>query len=170
MTQPFEINALEARQLIGNKKLSPVELVKSCIEQIEKLNPSINAVVAINHDDVIRDAQKAEDDVMSGNELGILHGLPVGIKDLNLVKNLRSTSGSKLYENRVPKDDDSVVKSIRDEGAIIFCKTNTPEFGAGANTKNKVYGTTCNPFDLTKTPAGLLSFNSLFISNKISFG
>ena len=177
MTQPFEINALEARQLIGNKKLSPVELVKSCIEQIEKLNPSINAVVAINHDVVIRDAQKAEDDVMSGNELGILHGLPVGIKDLNLVKNLRSTSGSKLYENRVPKDDDSVVKSIRDEGAIIFCKTNTPEFGAGANTKNKVYGTTCNPFDLTKTPAGssggssaALATNMMPLANGSDYG
>jgi len=177
LTQPFEINALEARQLIGNKKLSPVELVKSCIEQIEKLNPSINAVVAINHDDVIRDAQKAEDDVMSGNELGILHGLPVGIKDLNLVKNLRSTSGSKLYENRVPKDDDSVVKSIRDEGAIIFCKTNTPEFGAGANTKNKVYGTTCNPFDLTKTPAGssggssaALATNMMPLANGSDYG
>ena len=177
MTQPFEINALEARQLIGNKKLSPVELVKSCIEQIEKLNPSINAVVAINHDDVIKDAQKAEDDVMSGNELGILHGLPVGIKDLNLVKNLRSTSGSKLYENRVPKDDDSVVKSIRDEGAIIFCKTNTPEFGAGANTKNKVYGTTCNPFDLTKTPAGssggssaALATNMMPLANGSDYG
>ena len=152
MTKPCDLSAIEARKLIGNKLLSPVELTKSCLEQIEKYNSSINAVVAINHDEVLKDAQQAEDDVMSGNELGILHGLPVGIKDLNLVKNLRSTSGSKLYENRIPKEDDSVVQSIRNEGAIIFCKTNTPEFGAGANTKNKVYGTTCNPFDLTKTP------------------
>ena len=154
MTQPFELSATEARQLIGNKKLSPVELTKSCIEQIEKMNPSINAVVAIDHDEVLKSAQKSQEDVMSGNELGMLHGIPVGIKDLNLVKGLRSTSGSKLYENRIPDKDDSVVESIRDQGAIIFCKTNTPEFGAGANTKNLVYGATCNPFDIEKTPAG----------------
>ena len=101
MTKPSDLSAIEARKLIGNKQLSPVELTKSCLEQIEKYNSSINAVVAINHDEVLKDAQQAEDDVMSGNELGILHGLPVGIKDLNLVKNLRSTSGSKLYENRI---------------------------------------------------------------------
>jgi len=91
MTNPCDLSAIEARKLIGNKLLSPVELTKSCLEQIEKYNSSINAVVAINHDEVLKDAQQAEDDVMSGNELGILHGLPVGIKDLNLVKNLRST-------------------------------------------------------------------------------
>ena len=95
-----DLSAIEARKLIGNKLLSPVELTKSCLEQIEKYNSSINAVVAINHDEVLKDAQQAEDDVMSGNELGILHGLPVGIKDLNLVKNLRSTSGSKIIEKQ----------------------------------------------------------------------
>ena len=177
MTKACDLTAIEARELIGNKKLSPVELTKSCLEQIEKLNSSINAVVAINHDEVLKDAQQAEDDVMSGNELGILHGLPIGIKDLNLVKNLRSTSGSKLYENRIPKEDDSVVQSIRNEGAIVFCKTNTPEFGAGANTKNKVYGTTCNPFDLTKTPAGssggssaALATNMMPLANGSDYG
>ena len=100
MTRPFELSATEARKLIGNKKLSPIELAKSCIEQIDKVNPSINAVVAIDHDAVMKSAEKSEYDVMSGNELGMLHGIPVGIKDLNLVKGLRSTSGSKLYENR----------------------------------------------------------------------
>ena len=87
MSRPCDLDAIEARRLIGNKKLSPLELTKSCIEQIEKLNPSINAVVAINNADVLKQAKKAEDDVMSGSELGLLHGLPVGIKDLNIVKN-----------------------------------------------------------------------------------
>ena len=154
MTRPCDLDAVEARKLIGNKQLSPVELTKSCIEQIDKLNADVNAVVAIDNTDVLKQAKKAEDDVMSGSELGLLHGLPVGIKDLNIVKNLRSTSGSKIYENRIPESDDTVVEDIRNEGAIIFCKTNTPEFGAGGNTKNKVYGATSNPFDLNKTPAG----------------
>ena len=84
MTRPCDLNATEARKLIGNKQLSPVELTKSCLEQVEKLNPSINAVVAIDNNDVLIQAKKAEEDVMSGTELGLLHGLPVGIKDLNM--------------------------------------------------------------------------------------
>ena len=82
MTRPNDLSATEARKLIGNKQLSPLELTKSCIDQIERYNPSINAVVAINHEDVLKEAKKAEDDVMAGKELGLLHGLPVGIKDL----------------------------------------------------------------------------------------
>ena len=87
MTRPCDLDAVEARKLIGNKQLSPVELTKSCIEQIDKLNADVNAVVAIDNADVLKQAKKAEDDVMSGSELGLLHGLPVGIKDLNVVKN-----------------------------------------------------------------------------------
>ena len=177
MTRPNDLSATEARKLIGNKQLSPLELTKSCIDQVERYNPSINAVVAINHEDVLKEAKKAEDDVMAGKELGLLHGLPVGIKDLNLVKDLRSTSGSKLFENRIPDYDDSVVADIRAEGGIVFCKTNTPEFGAGANTKNKVYGATCNPFDLTKTPAGssggsaaALATNMMPLANGSDYG
>ena len=177
MTRPCDLNAAEARKLIGNKQLSPVELTTSCIEQIEKHNPSINAVVAIDKNDVLKQAKKAEDEVMSGSELGILHGLPVGIKDLNIVKNLRSTSGSKIYEDRIPKSDDTIVEDIRNEGAIIFCKTNTPEFGAGGNTKNRVYGATSNPFDITKTPAGssggsaaALATNMMPLANGSDYG
>ena len=177
MTRPNDLSATEARKLIGNKQLSPLELTKSCIEQVERYNPSINAVVAINHEDVLKEAKKAEDEVMAGKELGLLHGLPVGIKDLNPVKDLRSTSGSKLFENRIPDYDDSVVADIRAEGGIVFCKTNTPEFGAGANTKNKVYGATCNPFDLTKTPAGssggsaaALATNMMPLANGSDYG
>ena len=80
MTRPCDLNATEARKLIGNKQLSPVELTTSCIEQIEQHNPSINAVVAIDKNDVLKQAKKAEDEVMSGSELGILHGLPVELK------------------------------------------------------------------------------------------
>jgi len=177
MTRPCDLDATEARKLIGNKQLSPLELTKSCIEQVEKINPSINAVVAIDKDEVIKQAKKAENDVMTGAELGLLHGLPIGIKDLNLTMNLRSTSGSKIFENRIPDNDDSVVKDIRDEGGIIFCKTNTPEFGAGGNTKNKVYGATLNPFDSNKTPAGssggsaaALATNMMPLANGSDYG
>ena len=154
MTKPFELSAFEARQLIGQKKLSSLELVKSCIGQIGKTNTKINAIVALDESEAIRQAEEADRKTLKGEKLNLLHGIPVGIKDLNMVKNLRSTSGSLLNENHVPKDDDAIVKNIREEGGIIFCKTNTPEFGAGGNTTNKVYGPTVNPFDTKKSAAG----------------
>ena len=177
MNKISNLPAHKARKLIGQKKISSTDLIKSCIEQYEEHNSNVNAVVAIDKADILKQAKKAEDDVMSGSELGLLHGLPVGIKDLNIVKNLRSTSGSKIYENRIPESDDTIVEDIRSEGAIIFCKTNTPEFGAGGNTKNFVYGATSNPFDLTKTPAGssggsaaALACNMMPLANGSDYG
>ena len=154
MTQISNLPAHKARNLIGQKKLSSTELVKSCIEQYEKHNPNINAIVAIDQKDVLEQAKKCDEKVSKGETLGLLHGLPVGIKDLQMVKNLRSTYGSLLFKNYIPKHDDNIVKNIREEGGIVFCKTNTPEFGAGANTKNKVYGATGNPFQFDLTSAG----------------
>ncbi len=154
MTRPCELSASEARKLIGKKKLSSLELTKSCLENVKKFNPKINAIVAIDEYDVIKQATEADKKIKKGDKLGILHGLPIGIKDLNMVKGLRSTSGSLIYKKHIPEKDDEIVKNIRKAGGIIFGKTNTPEFGAGANSKNRVYGATGNPFDYDKTPAG----------------
>ncbi len=93
---------------------------------------------------------------MNGEYLGLLHGLPVGIKDLEATRGLRTTWGSPIYENHVPEEDALAVANIREEGALIFTKTNTPEFGAGANTKNNVYGATGNPFNPELSCAGSL--------------
>jgi Asp-tRNA(Asn)/Glu-tRNA(Gln) amidotransferase A subunit family amidase len=99
-------------------------------------------------------AKEAEDTVMRGDDLGILHGLPIGVKDLQATRGLRTTWGSLLYKDHVPDTDDPVVANVRSEGGIILAKTNTPEFGAGANTTNKVFGATGNPFDPDKTCGG----------------
>lgn len=154
MTEPCDLSAVEARRLIGTKALSPVELFDSCRQRTDAVDGALNAVVA--RDDALGRAQagQAEKAVLNGEDLGLLHGLPVGIKDLEPVKGLRSTFGSLLYEHHVPDEDDSMVANVRAAGANIFSKTNTPEFGAGANTKNRVYGATGNPFDPDKTCAG----------------
>jgi len=153
MTEPCDLTALEARRLIGAKKLSPVELLDSCLARIEAVNPAINAVVAI--DPRARDmARAAEAAVMRGDRLGALHGLPIGIKDLEETEGLVTTFGSPLFKDHVPKADLSSVARIRAAGAIVTAKTNTPEFGAGANTRNAVYGATGNPHDPTKSAAG----------------
>lgn len=152
--EPCDLSAIEARRLIGLKQLSPVELLNSCVARIEAVNPAVNAMVAMDTEAARREAEVAEEAVMSGEALGLLHGLPLGIKDLQVTGGLTTTFGSLLYKEHVPDEDEDTVANLRDEGAIILGKTNTPEFGAGANTKNRVYGATGNPFDTTKTCAG----------------
>ena len=154
MTEPCDLSALEARRLIGRKSLSSAELVKSSITRIGKIDGALNAITAIDEDGAMAAAKQADDALMKGEPLGLLHGLPVGIKDLQATKGLRTTWGSLLFENHVPDHDDPVVANVRAEGAIILAKTNTPEFGAGANTTNKVFGATGNPFDPDKTCGG----------------
>ncbi len=154
MTRPCELTAFEARKLIGQKKLSSVELTESCLEQVEKNNDIFNAIVAFDKKEILEQAKKADTVTLRGDSLGNIHGIPVGIKDLQMVKNLRSTYGSLIFKNNIPKEDDTIVQNIRKEGGIIFGKTNTPEFGAGANTKNRVYGATGNPFKKDFTSAG----------------
>lgn len=153
-TEPCDLSAVEARRLIGAKLLSPVELLESCIARIEATNATVNAVVAMDEPLARRRAKDQADDVANGRPLGVLHGLPVGVKDLEPVKGMRSTWGSLIFKDHIPDADAPMVASVRNAGGNIFCKTNTPEFGAGANTRNRVYGATGNPFDPDLTPAG----------------
>ncbi|NKE46993.1 amidase [Roseomonas frigidaquae] len=154
MTEPCDLSAVEARRLIGVKKLSPVELLESCLGRIAAVNHAVNAVVALDEDRARVAAKQAEDAVMAGAKLGPLHGLPIGIKDLEEVEGLRTTWGSPIFANHIPTKDEAMVTNIRKAGAIVTAKTNTPEFGAGANTRNIVYGATGNPFDPTRSAAG----------------
>ena len=154
MTSPCDLSALEARRLIGTRELSPVELLESCIHRIEAVNPTVNAIVATCYERAREEARAAERTVMQGDPLGLLHGLPFGVKDLNLTENLRTTFGSLIHKDFVPENDERMVADLRAAGAILVGKTNTPEFGAGANTVNKVYGASVNPFDTTRTCGG----------------
>jgi Asp-tRNA(Asn)/Glu-tRNA(Gln) amidotransferase A subunit family amidase len=154
MTEPCDLSAVAARRLIGTRKLSPVELLESCLSRIEAVNHAVNAMVALDTDRARAAAKVAEAVVMKGGKLGVLHGLPVGIKDLEETAGLRTTWGSPLFADHVPVKDEAMVANLRAAGAIVVGKTNTPEFGAGANTRNVVYGATGNAFDPTKSAAG----------------
>ncbi len=154
MTEPCDLTALEARRLIGRKALSPVELLESCLARIATVNPAVNAMVALDEARAREAAKAAEAAVMRGEELGPLHGLPVGIKDLEETAGLRTTYGSPIFAEFVPEQDCGMVANIRRAGGIVIGKTNTPEFGLGANTRNRVYGATGNPFDNTRSAAG----------------
>jgi Asp-tRNA(Asn)/Glu-tRNA(Gln) amidotransferase A subunit family amidase len=154
MSEPCDLTALEARRLIGRRALSPVELLESCLRRIGEVNHAVNAMVAMDEPAARAAARAAEAAVMKGEPLGLLHGLPVGIKDLEETKGLRTTYGSPIFADFVPDADCGMVANLRRAGAVVIGKTNTPEFGAGANTRNAVYGVTGNPFDPTKSAAG----------------
>jgi Asp-tRNA(Asn)/Glu-tRNA(Gln) amidotransferase A subunit family amidase len=154
MSDLCDKTAVELRRLIGRKDVSPVELLDSCIARIEATDSALNAVVTRSFDRAREEAIHAEKAVLNGEELGLLHGLPVGIKDLEATDGIRTTLGSQLYADHVPNKDQGSVANIRAEGGIIIGKTNTPEFGAGANTRNLVFGATGNPFAPEKTCGG----------------
>ncbi len=153
-TEPCELSAVRARALIGAKALSPVELVESCIARIEAVDPVVNAMVARDFGRARDQAGRAETAVARGERLGPLHGLPLAIKDLENTAGLRTTYGSARFAEHVPTEDDGMVARLRAAGGIVLGKTNTPEFGAGANTVNAVYGATGNPFDPRLSCAG----------------
>ncbi|MEX0807662.1 MAG: amidase family protein [Dongiaceae bacterium] len=147
-------SAREIRALIGAKSVSPVEVFNAFATQIEQVNPAINAIVTMDLDRGQASARKAEQAVMNGQSLGQLHGLPVGINDVQLTAGLKTTFGSLVHKDNVPDKDDLIVSRIRKAGGIIIGKTNTPEFGAGANTINRLFGATVNPFDTTLSASG----------------
>lgn len=133
--------------------MSPVAVIEDALSRVEELNPKLNAIVTLNPA-ALDDARALEQRIRKGDDVGILAGVPVGIKDVTPVKGLRTTYGSPLFANHVPDADALVVERLRAAGAIILGKTNTPEFAAGGNTWNDVFGRTRNPWDPGKSAGG----------------
>ncbi|WP_077001536.1 amidase [Variovorax sp. KK3] len=150
----LEQSAVALRRLIGSRRLSPVELMQACIARIERLNPAINAIAATDFERALDAARRAEAQVMHGESLGLLHGLPLGVKDLQDTAGLLTTYGNVRLRANVPKADNGLVARLRAAGAIVTAKTNVPDMGAGANTRNNVWGATGNPFDTTRNAGG----------------
>jgi amidase len=155
---PDEIVFSSARQLaalLGRRELSAVDVMRAFLAQIERVNPLVNAIVTLRPSgELLAEAAAADRRLAAGGSDGPLHGLPIAIKDLSLTRGLRTTFGSTLYRNFVPTSDELYVERLRRAGAIVIGKTNTPEFGAGSQTFNALFGPTRNPYDLTKTCGG----------------
>ncbi len=146
--------AWELATLIRNKDLSPVELMKITLERIEAVNPVINAFVALRADRAMAEAERIETQISSGMAPGPLAGIPIGVKDLEDVEGMVTSSGSIPYKENVAEQDSVQVARLRRAGAIIVGKTNTPEFGFTGFTKNRLYGVTRNPWNRERTPGG----------------
>ena len=148
-----DLSATELRRRIAAREVTVVESVEACLERVTQLNPTLNAIVTLNSH-ALDDAAQLDRRIKKGDDPGPLCGLTVGIKDVTPVAGLRTTFGSPIYADYVPKEDALVVRRLREAGAIVLGKTNCPEFAAGANTFNDVFGRTRNPWDTTKSAGG----------------
>src|SRR5947209_9478861 len=152
-----DITAQSAVQLaarIRRRELSAREVMEAHLARIERVNPKVNAIVTLVPDKARAWALEADEKQARGEPLGPLHGLPVAHKDLVDTAGIRTTKGSPYYANNIPTADALIVKRLRAAGAITIGKTNTPEFGAGSNTFNPVFGATHNGYDLSRTVGG----------------
>jgi amidase len=147
-------SARELAALIRTRVVSPVEVLDAHLAVIARLNPKLNAIVTLVAEQARAAAQAAETAVLSEAELGPLHGLPVAIKDVTLTAGIRTTFASPLFRDFVPDEDAEVVRRLKQAGAIVLAKTNTPEFAAGAHTVNELFGATRNPWNPALSPAG----------------
>ena len=154
----FEICFMKATEMvkrIRNQELSCREIMEAHLNQIDRVNPIVNAIVTqIPRKDALDLADAADKTLAMGNGIGPLHGIPIAHKDLVPTKGMRTTWGSPIYKDFIPDQDGLIVKRLREAGAIAIGKTNTPEFGAGSQTFNQVFGETLNPYDTTKTCGG----------------
>jgi amidase len=142
-------------ELLRAKKVSSVEVMKAHLSQIARVNPKVNAMVTlVDEEQLLVEARAADDALAKGNWLGPLHGLPIGVKDLHATKGIRTTFGSPLHKDDIPKSDCLLVEREKKAGGIVIGKTNVPEFGLGSQTFNSVFGATRNPHDLRKTCGG----------------
>ena len=148
------MSACDMAEKIKSQELSAVEITETIIERIEKINPIINAYCIPTFDLARDSAKKADLAVKNGETIPLLNGIPTSIKDLMDIKGVRTTLGCKIYENNIAENDEIVVKRLKEAGAVILGKTNTPAFGHMPVTDNKIFGTTLNPWNLKRTSGG----------------
>jgi amidase len=146
--------ATDLAAAVRRREISAREVVTAHLEQIERVDPSVNAIVTLVADRALEEAAAADDRLASGAEPGPLHGLPVAHKDLHDTAGIRTTYGSPLFADHIPGRDHLVVERLRSAGAITIGKTNVPELGMGSHTVNPVFGATRNPYDLSRSAGG----------------
>ncbi len=135
---------------LQRREMSAVEVLETHLAQIESVNPTVNAICTLDADRAMETARKLD----NGPVAGPLHGVPIGVKDLSPTKGIRTTFGSPIFADWIPDYDALPVERLKNAGAVVVGKTNTPEFGAGSQTFNPVFGPTLNAYDTTKTCGG----------------
>jgi len=140
--------------LIRRKKLSPVELTRFLLERISRMQPGINAYITVTADIAMAQARKAEKEICRGGYRGVLHGIPISLKDLFYTRGIRTTAGSKILRKFMPKENAQVVDRLLEAGCVLLGKTNLHEFAFGATNVNPHYGPVRNPWDRNRISGG----------------
>ncbi|MSP94039.1 MAG: amidase [Alphaproteobacteria bacterium] len=155
MSDIVSMSGAQLSAAIHAKRISCVEVMNAYLDHIERLNGRVNAIVTLqDRAGLLRQAASRDAELARGNNLGWMHGFPQAVKDIVPAAGIRMTMGSPLLKDFVAQTDAIHVERVKRAGAIIIGKTNTPEFGLGSQTFNPVFGTTLNPYDLTRTPGG----------------
>jgi len=154
MSELWRLSAVEAVRLLKRREVSPLELIDAAAARIEATNPKINALVTLCYDRAREHARRIQSERRADLPPNFLHGLPIAVKDGTDVAGVRCTSGSRIYADRIAPASDVVVQRLEANGAVVIGKSNLPEFAAGGNTFNEVFGATLNPWDVRMTSSG----------------
>lgn len=161
-----DLTAREMAYQIAIKKISPVQVIESHLDRIRNLNPNLNMFISVFEEEAIKEAHLAEEDLMKGKPIGPLHGVPIAIKDLTPIVGRRTTYGSALFSHHIAAHEPTIIKRIKNAGAIIIGKTNTPEFGHKGTTDNQVLGPAKNPWNPLLTAGGSSGGSAAAVASK----
>lgn len=165
-----ELTIADASELLRRKQISPVELTSACLDQIERLNPTINAFITVMRDSALAEARAAEAEINAGHWRGPLHGIPIGLKDLIDTAGVKTTCGSALFADRVPTEDAYIVQCLRRAGAVLIGKQNLQEFAYGGTSTSSFFGPVHNPWDLERIAGGSSGGSAAAVATGMCFG
>lgn len=165
-----EMTIAQASDLLRRKQLSPVDLTRSCLDRIERLNSSINAFITVMHDSALAQAREAEVEIQSGKWRGPMHGIPIGLKDLIDTAGVKTTCASALFADRVPAEDAEVVRRLKTAGAVVIGKQNMQEFAWGGTSSSSHFGAVHNPWDLDRIAGGSSGGSAAAVATGMCFG
>ncbi len=168
MELPF-LTIRELSLLLKRKEVSPVEVTKAVLDRIDGIEGKVHAYISILREESLKASKRAEKSISSGDYIGALHGVPIGVKDIFVMKGTRTTCGSKILENFAPPYDATIVERLKNAGAIVVGKNNMDEFAMGSSTENSYFGPTRNPWDLERVPGGSSGGSAAAVSASLCF-
>jgi aspartyl-tRNA(Asn)/glutamyl-tRNA(Gln) amidotransferase subunit A len=164
------LNLYEAAELLKARKISPIELTQAHLDRISQLNHRLNAFITVTPELALQQARQAETEILHGDYRGILHGIPLGLKDLYETEGIRTTAGSTFFTDYIPETDAAVVQKINEAGGIFLGKLNMHEIALGVTNENPHYGDCCNPWDLQRITGGSSGGNAAALAAGLCMG
>jgi aspartyl-tRNA(Asn)/glutamyl-tRNA(Gln) amidotransferase subunit A len=168
MEEIFDIQT--AMSLYRDKKISPLDLTRDCLERIERLNPKLNAFITVTRESALQEARRAELEINRGQWRGPLHGIPIALKDLIDTNGSPTTAASEIFKDRIPDDDAEVVRRLRQAGAVILGKLNLHEFAYGGTCVPSYFGPVRNPWDPDKIAGGSSGGSGVAVAARLCLG